>query len=238
MKRNLNANDNLSANVKKQKLDNSKESIPSCYERYVSKRERKQIELKRNQALAIINNNITTTLEKNNVNNINNNNNNNNNKNYSEPAKSSLNNGENFEIYNEFNSVTLNNNQEKVQKKDRILQSNEKIPSKTLSFIPNAHTNGVTSLLWTLNDSKYLLSGGNDGKVKIWNIFDLIHSEDHIYHIDHLYKSNPHSEEVYEHGSGVRDMSLSSTGLLTCSYDKTVQLSDLPTKTALLVRNL
>lgn len=75
----------------------------------------------------------------------------------------------------------------------------------------NGHEKDVTDLKWSPCNGKYLLSCGNDNLVKLWNLFE-----------ENTLKGNI----IHEHEKGVREIDWNISGILSCSWDKSIAFCD------------
>ena len=92
-------------------------------------------------------------------------------------------------------------------------KSLNRIPKRESATI-NAHTGTVNKISWCVDEfSHLLLSGSMDRSVKIWNMFS---------------SQNQCVKSFSNHEKAVKDVAWSSTGrqILSCSYDRTVRLTD------------
>lgn len=76
------------------------------------------------------------------------------------------------------------------------------------------HT-GVTDLCWSPCNGKFLLSSGNDKNVKLWNIFE-----------EQNFNSSIKGKIMKVHEKGIREIDWNLSGILSCSWDKSIALTD------------
>jgi pre-mRNA-processing factor 17 len=117
---------------------------------------------------------------------------------------------------NDFSPPSLKNQSHQAKS---WLESKERSLTPTRCFLPkklihswNGHQNGVQKILWFPNSAHLLLSGGLDGKVKIWDVF----------------KERNCLSTYSGHARGIRDIAFSNDGktFVSSSFDKNIKVWD------------
>ena len=88
-----------------------------------------------------------------------------------------------------------------------------------------AHEGGVTSGCWSPIYGDCAITSGNDGKCKLWRVFDNEKALDQL-----IAEQSELGELLLTHGLGIKSTDWNEHGLLTASWDKSVKFFDVHSK--------